>query len=140
MHFVLVDGAYVMQAADVYSFGVLLWEMLTSSRAWAGLRHAHIIYMVGIQQRTLAIPADLHPVMETLLQQCLKTHPQERPSFKEIAGTLSEFVQVSRVEGGCGAEQSDELMRSSSAHGSSIFMSDDSKDERNQCMLPGDVP
>lgn len=132
--------AEIGPAADVYSFGVLLWEMLTSSRAWAGLRHAHIIYMVGIQQRTLAIPEDLHPVMESLLRQCLKSQPQERPTFKEIAGRLSDFVQVSRVVGDVDVERTDELMRSSSADESSFCMSHDGQDERDQCLMPDDVP
>jgi serine/threonine protein kinase len=34
------------KAADVYSFGVLLWQMWTCSRPWAGLRH-HQVYEVG---------------------------------------------------------------------------------------------
>ena len=80
----------------MYAFGVLMWEMLTSSRAWAGLRHAHIICMVGVQNQTLAIPEGLHPTLESLLSRCLARKPEDRPSFKSIADTLSHFVQVTR--------------------------------------------
>ena len=70
--------------------------MLTSSRAWAGLRHAHIICLVGVQKQTLATPQGLPPALGTLLTHCLAPKPEDRPSFKSIADTLSHFVQVTR--------------------------------------------
>lgn len=70
--------------------------MLTSSRAWAGLRHVHIICMVGVQSQSLATPEGLHPVLAQLLEQCLQRIPEDRPTFKEVAETLSRFVQVTR--------------------------------------------
>lgn len=85
--------------ADVYGFGVLLWEMLTASRAWAGLRHAHIICMVGVQSQSLAVPEGLHPLFVRLLERCMQRRPEDRPTFKEIAEMLSRFVQMTRGTG-----------------------------------------
>lgn len=35
----LLTEGKLSRAADVFAFGVLLWEMATSSRAWAGMSH-----------------------------------------------------------------------------------------------------
>jgi len=38
---VLYDGC-MSKSGCVYSFGVVLWELLAGSRAWAGLNHAQV--------------------------------------------------------------------------------------------------
>ncbi len=42
----LLTNGTMSKAVDVYSFGVLLWQMYTGSRPWSGLTHAQIILKV----------------------------------------------------------------------------------------------
>ena len=55
------------QAADVYAFGVMLWEMFTSSRAWAGMMHAQVMCQIAIGAR-LAMPDGAPPAFKLLLR------------------------------------------------------------------------
>ena len=103
----------VSQAADVYSFGVLLWEMLTSTRAWAGLQHARIMCLVGMMQQSLAVPEGLPHELASLLRQCLATDPTARPTFAETSERLSTYLQKNRSEPSIDPRASAELNRGS---------------------------
>lgn len=80
-----------------YAWGVLLWEMLTGSRAWAGMAAPAVVCQVAVLKRSLAIPKHLPKVLEDLLSRALSPKPRERPEFADIVEVLTEFVQESRV-------------------------------------------
>jgi serine/threonine protein kinase len=79
---------------DVYSFGVMLWEMYTGERAWAGLRQAQI--MLAKMDRLsapLKIPEDCPAPFTDLLESCMAYEYKNRPEFKEICYRLQGLMQ-----------------------------------------------
>ncbi|XP_045801903.1 uncharacterized protein LOC123895538 isoform X2 [Trifolium pratense] len=78
----------VSEKVDVFSFGILLWEILTGEEPYANMHYGAIIG--GIVNNTLrpAIPSHCDLEWRTLMEQCWAPNPVARPSFTEIASRL----------------------------------------------------
>ncbi|PSR92596.1 Mitogen-activated protein kinase kinase kinase [Actinidia chinensis var. chinensis] len=78
----------VSEKVDVFSFGIVLWEILTGEEPYANMHYGAIIG--GIVNNTLrpSIPSYCDPEWRSLMEQCWAPNPAARPSFTEIASRL----------------------------------------------------
>ncbi|KAL5726729.1 hypothetical protein ACHQM5_009743 [Ranunculus cassubicifolius] len=76
------------EKCDVYSFGVILWELLTLQQPWGGMNPMQVVGAVGFQHRRLDVPDDLDPIISDIIIRCWQTDPRLRPSFTEIMAAL----------------------------------------------------
>ncbi|KAF3436989.1 hypothetical protein FNV43_RR19742 [Rhamnella rubrinervis] len=78
----------VSEKVDVFSFGIVLWEILTGEEPYANMHYGAIIG--GIVNNTLrpTIPGYCDPEWRRLMEQCWAPNPLARPSFTEIASRL----------------------------------------------------
>ncbi|CAJ2659177.1 unnamed protein product [Trifolium pratense] len=78
----------VSEKVDVFSFGIVLWEILTGEEPYANMHYGAIIG--GIVNNTLrpTIPGYCDLEWRTLMEQCWAPNPAVRPSFTEIARRL----------------------------------------------------
>nr|DBA35950.1 TPA: Insulin-like receptor [Drosophila ananassae]DBA35951.1 TPA: Insulin-like receptor [Drosophila ananassae]DBA35952.1 TPA: Insulin-like receptor [Drosophila ananassae]DBA35953.1 TPA: Insulin-like receptor [Drosophila ananassae] len=96
----LRDGVY-SSASDVFSFGVVLWEMATlAAQPYQGLSNEQVLRFVidgGVMERPENCPDLLHRLME----RCWRHRSSARPSFLDIIGYLeghcpeTDFKEVS---------------------------------------------
>ncbi|XP_024993761.1 serine/threonine-protein kinase EDR1-like isoform X2 [Cynara cardunculus var. scolymus] len=88
------------EKCDVYSFGVILWELATLRIPWTEMNSMQVVGAVGFQYRHLDIPETVDPAVSRIITDCWHPEPQSRPSFREIIARLKTLgrLSVERVE------------------------------------------
>uniref|UniRef100_A0A0P6D808 Mitogen-activated protein kinase kinase kinase n=1 Tax=Daphnia magna TaxID=35525 RepID=A0A0P6D808_9CRUS len=74
---------------DVWSYGVVLWELLTRETPYRDQSYGAIIYGVGSNRLQLHLPSTIPPGFLRLLEMCRRQVPRKRPSFYTILLLLS---------------------------------------------------
>lgn len=79
------------EMVDVYSFGVLLWQMATNEMPYKGLSRSQFMTRVVGQGERPKIERKWPLKFGNLLQSCWHTNPDVRPSFDTITLLLEEI-------------------------------------------------
>uniref|UniRef100_A0ACD5VGY4 Uncharacterized protein n=1 Tax=Avena sativa TaxID=4498 RepID=A0ACD5VGY4_AVESA len=86
---------------DVYSFGLLLWEMVTGRIPYENLTPMQVAYAVVNNKTKPTMPAGCPmAALGPLIEECCAYHPDKRPDFWQIVKIL-EKIQCVVSQGGC---------------------------------------
>lgn len=79
------------EKADVWSFGVVAWELVTHQVPYDDATPLHIVSLVAYQGYRLQLPLNTPAPLKALIETCFLTDPSSRPSFVQIEKTLGDF-------------------------------------------------
>ncbi|XP_065841535.1 putative mitogen-activated protein kinase kinase kinase 7-like isoform X2 [Oscarella lobularis] len=77
---------------DIYSFGVILWEIRERRRPWDGKTDKRVLHHLASTGKALPVAKNPCPFgYEDLGQKCISYEPESRPSFHQISISLQDI-------------------------------------------------
>ena len=96
----LIRAEKCSSKVDVWSFGVVIWELMTRQEPYKNLNSNQVIFGVGGGRLKLPIPSSCPSQIGGLLEMCWNSEPHRRPAFFQIKNVImvrkSEFENLSK--------------------------------------------
>ncbi|XP_055218190.1 mitogen-activated protein kinase kinase kinase 9 isoform X1 [Gorilla gorilla gorilla] len=85
----VIRASMFSKGSDVWSYGVLLWELLTGEVPFRGIDGLAVAYGVAMNKLALPIPSTCPEPFAKLMEDCWNPDPHSRPSFTNILDQLT---------------------------------------------------
>ena len=76
--------AYYFSQIYYFSYGIVLWELLTGETPYKGINDMAIAYGVAMNKLNLPIPKTCPEDWRRLMEDCWRFDSHERPTFQNI--------------------------------------------------------
>eukprot|EP00475_Leptophrys_vorax_P041281 TRINITY_DN77854_c0_g1_i1.p1 TRINITY_DN77854_c0_g1~~TRINITY_DN77854_c0_g1_i1.p1 ORF type:complete len:292 (+),score=19.79 TRINITY_DN77854_c0_g1_i1:106-876(+) len=101
----VIDHKPYTRKVDVYSFGIVLWELVTCELPFKGSTFIQLAYNVVNKNMRPEVPPTCNPELAKLMTECWDADANRRPEFTEVVSRLEKIQEemggAGEAEGGC---------------------------------------
>ncbi|XP_072035307.1 uncharacterized protein [Amphiura filiformis] len=81
------------KASDIYSLGIVIWELMSCKIPYQGRESLSVLYAVKVHKLRPEIPAHCPPALKCLLEKCWKENRKKRPGIREVLQTIEGLME-----------------------------------------------
>lgn len=88
----VLRNSHYTSKADVYSFAIVLWEMISEEEPHKGVPPFQVVFAVGTQGVRPSIPQNCDVLIKRIIEDCWMEDPKHRPTFGQLLERLQEVL------------------------------------------------
>lgn len=90
---ILLGGKY-KPSADIFSYGMILWELLTNQIPYHSIDPNEIVNLITNQRKIVEVPKEGNVALRKIITHCIQYEVKDRPSLNEILCLLGKVKKM----------------------------------------------